>query len=115
VADVAQVREANALRRRQERAASWMNRIVLLLAWIVAVCRLELALTHHEVFGVVASMAFLVAVLMPLVHARSIAVAVREVAVELRRGRTERRKAEFEGSGTPAPAPPHGPAGRSLQ
>src|SRR6266404_312847 len=73
--DVAEVNQARVLRRREKRSALWIDGAWVLLAWIVAVCRLRLAIMQHEVFGAEASMAFLVVVLMPLMRApRIIAV-----------------------------------------
>jgi hypothetical protein len=43
-----------------------------LFAWTLAALRLRLAAAHHEVFGVDATLAFLVAVVLPLFFVRTL-------------------------------------------
>jgi hypothetical protein len=52
-------------------------------AWCVAATRLRLAAVRHEVFGVDATLAFLVAVVLPLVCAKSIVRAVKRHLVRV--------------------------------
>lgn len=49
-------------------------------AWCVAATRLRLAVVSHEVFGVDATLAFLVAVVLPLLCAKSVVRVVRHAA-----------------------------------
>ena len=112
---IARVNAAHALQRREQRAAAWIGGAWVLLAWIVAVCRLHLAITQHQVFGAEASMAFLVAVLLPLMRARSIAAAARDALVALRRAWSARRDAPPDGSDKQSPLPSERRSGRPLQ
>jgi hypothetical protein len=76
----------------QQRAPGWINLTWALLAWSVAMGRVRFAITQHKVFGVEASLAFLVAVLIPLLRAKTIAHVAREVVVALTRAIDVRRR-----------------------
>jgi hypothetical protein len=89
--------EARAIVHMQQRTSTWISVSWVLLAWTVAAGRLRFAITHHQVFGVETSMAFLVAVLIPVMRARRIAQTVREVVVVLRRARRDRRQGSRSG------------------
>ena len=92
-ADDAEVNDPRVLERRRRRAAAWLGGACGLLAWIVALSRLRFATLHHEVFGVESTMAFLVVVSMPLIHAGRLATSFREALSALRRVSTSRRGA----------------------
>jgi hypothetical protein len=61
-----------AVERRRQQLAQWTGRFWIVLAWLVAVDRIHVAANSGEVFDLGDSLAFLVAVLMPLARARSI-------------------------------------------
>jgi hypothetical protein len=64
---------------------------------------------HHQVFGVETIAAFIVVVVMPIMHARKIANAARQATVALRRAIADRRGAEPKGAEAHPPAfPPTG-------
>ena len=65
-----------AVDRRRQQLAQWTGRFWIVLAWLVAVDRLHVAASHGEAFDVPDTLAFLVAVVMPLVRVRSIFVLV---------------------------------------
>jgi hypothetical protein len=58
--------------------------IWLLLAWLLAAGRLHLAVAEREVFGPEATLAFLLAVVMPIVRVRKLARALHTAAQLLR-------------------------------
>jgi hypothetical protein len=70
--------------RRVQLADQWSAQIWLLLAWLLAASRLHLAAAEHEVFGPEATLAFLLAVVMPIVRVRKLARAL-HTAVQLLR------------------------------
>src|SRR5258708_35897838 len=81
--DGAKVIEARVMESRRRRALTWISGAWVLLAWIVAACRLRSPVMHHEVFGAEAGMAFLVVVVLPLMQAGRIADAAREAVIAL--------------------------------
>jgi hypothetical protein len=64
---------AASLARKLARSDVWSVRVWLILAWVLAAGRVHLAATQHEVFGLEASLAFVVMVVMPVVRAPNIA------------------------------------------
>jgi hypothetical protein len=86
-ADVARAKEEQSLRHREQRLAVWVVRIWMLLAWLVALSRLRLALAHHEVFRADASVAFVVAVIIPIMRIKSIVAVLREAVAAVRRAK----------------------------
>ena len=77
----------HAARIRRARVALWFNRAWIVAAWFIAASRVHRASVSREVFGVEASLAFVVAVAVPLVRVRALAAVVGEVATALRRRR----------------------------
>jgi hypothetical protein len=70
--------------RRAQLVDHWSAQIWLLLAWLLAAGRLHLAVAEREVFGPEATLAFLLAVVMPIVRARKLARALHTAAQLLR-------------------------------
>jgi hypothetical protein len=62
------------------RPPSWPMFLWWTLAWIVAAMRVHAAAVAHEVFGLEASLAFVVAFALPLVSARQLCSVVRTAA-----------------------------------
>jgi hypothetical protein len=85
--------------RRLRQLAEWRGRAWLVLAWMLAADRLHLAIVQREVFGPEASLAFLLAVLMPITHARNIVSALAELARPVRRAVAARRGAKPTSAG----------------
>ena len=110
--DVALVQHERAQRRRDERAAAWLRGTWVAMAWIVSVCRLRLGVVRHEVFGGEPTMAFLVAISLPLLHARRVLAAFRWVTKAFRRATAARRSARTEPESFPSSTSKDG---RSLQ
>lgn len=73
-----------AVDRRRQQLAQWTGRFWIVLAWLVAVDRIHVAAKNGEVFDLGDSLAFLVAVLMPLARARSIFVVLCDAGRALR-------------------------------
>jgi hypothetical protein len=94
---------------RREGANPWPGLAWTLLAWLLAVSRVRLAAVQREVFGAEATMAFVVAVLMPVAQGRQIVAAARTTIAALRRVRMGRRNAEGEEADTPVRHPPVDP------
>lgn len=103
-ADVALVQHERAQRRKDERAAAWLRGTWVAMAWVVSICRLHLGVVRHEVFGVESTMAFLVAISLPLLYGRRVVSAVRTVARALRRARAARRSARAQRESFPSAA-----------
>jgi hypothetical protein len=78
----------------------WNGRAWMVLAWMLGAYRLHLAVVQREVFGLDASLAFLFAVLMPIMRARGIARALAELVRPLRRALTARRSAKPKSAST---------------
>jgi hypothetical protein len=66
----------------------WSTGGWLVLAWFLAASRVHLAAVHHEVFGLEAHVAFLLAVVMPLMRARKLFELIADAARAFR-GRRE--------------------------
>jgi hypothetical protein len=105
--------QARVLELRRKQAGRWIAGAWVVLAWTVSILRLRLAVTHHEVFGLETSLALVVVVWMPLMHMKSIVVAVREGAAALRLAR--HRDAEPTAATTRPPAANLDRSGRRLQ
>jgi hypothetical protein len=95
--DVELVKEEREQRRRDQRAAAWFDAAWVALAWTVSVWELRRAIAHREVFGVETTIAFLVAIALPLVRARRIIAALRRGTAVLKEVRAIRR-AKREGA-----------------
>jgi hypothetical protein len=68
----ARVSDGADVERRMQLVDHWSVQLWLLLAWMLAVGRLHLAVVQREVFGPEATLAFLLAVVMPIVRARTL-------------------------------------------
>jgi hypothetical protein len=110
--DVALVQHERAQRRKDERAAAWLRGTWVVMAWVVSICRLRLGVARHEVFGVESTMAFVVAISLPLLHGRKVVAAVRSALKAFRRARAARRSARTQQESFP---PSASNDGRSLQ
>jgi hypothetical protein len=113
--DLIKAEQARALERRRRQTAVWTGRAWVVLAWIVAACRLRLAIVHREVFGFEASVALLVAIVLPLMRAPSIAATIRETVAAVRRASRARRNGGSAEPGAHPPASPPRRVGRSVQ
>ncbi len=69
------------------RLALLLTRSWIVAAWLLAALRVHRAVVSREVFGAEASLAFLVAVVVPLARTRAVVSVVGEVAHALRRRR----------------------------
>jgi hypothetical protein len=88
---IAPVNEERGLLVREDRLGTWSKGAWVLLAWLLAMSRLLPAARHHDVFDNETSLAFVVAVLMPVLYWRSFVSALRETAVALRKTKAARR------------------------
>ncbi|HTQ05978.1 MAG TPA: hypothetical protein VMI54_19085 [Polyangiaceae bacterium] len=77
----------DAARVRRALIALWFTRAWIVAAWLLAALRVHRAAVTREVFGAEASIAFLVAVAIPLWRVRVVASVVGEVARAFRRRR----------------------------
>ena len=91
------------LRHREQQLAVWVVRIWMLLAWLVALSRLRLALAHHEVFRPDASVAFIVAAIIPIMRIKSIVAVLREAMAAVRRAKPGRGKEPTEAAEQTSP------------
>ena len=92
----AKVYQASVLEQRRRRAGKWLDAAWMVLAWIVAAAQLSVAIVHHQIFGTLSSMAFVVVVSLPLLRMGEILGAVRGAMAALKRMRTPRRSASAE-------------------
>ena len=92
--EVAQIKEARVLQSRRQKIAAWLNEAWMVLAWIVALSLLTPALSHHRVFNIELSMAFVLAISLPMMRGGRIASAVRAALAGLSLRRRARREAK---------------------
>jgi len=111
-ADVAKFVEARAIHQREQRVLRGVAAVWVVLALAVAAARVLPAVRHSERFGVETSLAFIVLVLAPLVHARGIVATVRSAVERLRGARRAQRDIRSE-CGNPAQRSDR--SGRPLQ
>ena len=71
---------------RHAKSDRWQVRVWLLLAWLVAFNRLQIAVARRDVFDLQDGLAFIVAVVMPFVSAQKIWIVLGEVLAALHRG-----------------------------
>jgi hypothetical protein len=71
--------------RRGQRWVEWIDGAWVLLASVIAACRVWSAAEHREVFGVQASIAFALVVSVPVILARRILAALRHAGAARRR------------------------------
>src|SRR5690242_13384491 len=83
-----QLKADRAARIRRQRVALWFTRFWIVAAWVLAASRVHRAIAAREIFGAEASLAFLIAVVVPLARVRAVASVVGEVATALRRPKT---------------------------
>jgi hypothetical protein len=89
--DVAMVHQERAVRRREQRAVAWLETSWVLLAWILSLIHLRSAIANHVVFGIESSIAFVVAVALPIARGRRIFMALRRTAIAVKEARAARR------------------------
>lgn len=106
--DVARANKERALRNRQDRLAAWCRGTWVLVAWALAVYRLRSAIVLHVVFDAEASLAFLVAVLMPILYGKSLISGVRAALIARKRRGMRRARSQRHASDVRPFPPPRG-------
>jgi hypothetical protein len=115
----ARAKEERALRNRQRQMSAWSRTAWLLMAWSVAMFRVGSAIRHREVFGLEASLAFVVVVWMPILYGKSFVGAIRRGIIVVRRKKaaliTKREQRGSRSSASPPDPRPLRASARPLR